>query len=180
MKTPLESVCSKKYRATKTSGTRNISDVRWIVVHAEQASTAESSARYFSLPTAEGSAHLCVDDDICYRTLENNDVPWAAPGANTRGFHIEQAAFSKWDATAWLRHRDTLKRAAYKAALHCRVFGLPVVWVNAAGLRAGRNGITTHAECTKAFGGDHTDPGIFWPRRYFMSLARNYYDELGV
>ncbi len=174
----IEAVCSRKYRAVRTSGTRNISDVKLIVLHDEEASTAESAARFFTLPTAQGSAHLCVDDTICYRTLNNTDIPWAAPGANANGFHIEQAGFAKWSAVIWKSHRLTLQRAAYKTALHCRLFGIPTVFLFAPALKAGASGITTHAECTKAFGGDHTDPGPFWPRRYFMRLVLGYYAEL--
>ncbi len=178
MKTPVESVCDRSYTALKTSGTRPITDILWIVLHSEEAPTAESAARWFTNPKAQGSAHLCVDDNVCYRTLRNQDVPWAAPGANKQGFHIEQAGFAAWQNAGWMLHRDTLKRAAYKTALHCRLFGLPVTFVTAAGLKRNKPGVTTHAECTKAFGGDHTDPGIFWPRRYFMALVRGYWGDL--
>ncbi len=175
---PIESVCSRKYNAVRTSGTRKLSEVNLIVLHDEEADTAESAARFFTLPEAQGSAHLCVDDEICYRTLNNTDIPWAAPGANEQGFHIEQAGFAKWSAVIWTSHRNTLRRAAYKTALHCHLFGIPVQFVLAAGLKRGVPGITTHAECTKAFGGDHTDPGPFWPRRLFMRYVRSYYTEI--
>ncbi len=174
----IESFCSTKYKASKTSGTRKLSDIRLIVLHDEEASSAESAARFFTLPEAQGSAHLCVDDAICYRTLRNIDVPWAAPGANKQGFHIEQAGFARWSAVVWKSHRRTLQRAAYKTAYHCRLFGIPTVFLLAPALRTGASGITTHAECTKAFGGDHTDPGPFWPRRYFMRLVLEYWSEL--
>ncbi len=178
----VKSICSKKYRATKTSGTRRPSDVRIIVLHDEEASTAESAARFFTTPQAQGSAHLCVDDTICYRTLDNTDIPWAAPGANEQGFHIEQAGFAKWSAVIWTSHRLTLQRAAYKTAVHCKLFDIPPVFVFAAGLEKGQPGITTHAECTKAFGpqGGHTDPGPFWPRKTFMRYVRGYYAELST
>ncbi len=176
----VKAICSKKYRAKKTSGTRKLSQVNLIVLHDEEASTAESAAIFFTTPLAQGSAHLCVDDTICFRTLDNVDIPWAAPGANTQGFHIEQAGFAKWSAVIWKNHRLTLQRAAYKTALHCHLFGIPVQFVFADGLKKGVPGITTHAECTKAFGGTHTDPGPMWPRRFFMRLVRGYYAELSV
>lgn len=177
---PIKSICSRQYHAVRSSGTRDVSDIKLIVLHDEEASTARSAAAWFENPESTGSAHLCVDDTACYRTLNNDQVPWAAPGANQQGFHIEQAGFARWSAVVWLSHRRTLRRAAYKTALHCVAFGIPPVFVFAAGLKHGDAGVTTHAECTKAFGpvGGHTDPGLFWPRRTFMRYVREYYGGL--
>ncbi len=173
--TPPETRCSRKYHAVRSSGQRDVDTVIWIVLHDEEAPTAESAAQWFENPKAQGSAHLCVDDNECFRTLDNDEIPWGAPGANEQGFHIEQAGFAKWSSVVWLSHYRTLQRAAYKTALHCYVFGIPTTFIGAAGLRAGRKGITTHAEVSKAFGGTHTDPGPFWPRRLFMRFVRSYY-----
>lgn len=151
--------------------------MRWIVLHSTEGGTAESVARYFATRKARGSAHLVVDDNACYRCLPNDVIPWAAPGANTAGFHIEQCGFAKWSAVVWRSHLRTLNRAAYKTAHHCVLFGIPPYWQDAAGLRAGRFGVTSHAECTKAFGGDHTDPGRLWPRSFFMARVRAYYGD---
>ncbi len=178
--TPIKAPCDPRFRAKRDSGKRpHGTGVKWIVLHDEEASTAESAARFFTTPLAQGSAHLCVDDHECFRCLPNDVVPWAAPGANENGFHIEQAGFAKWSSTAWLLHRDTLRRAAYKAAYHAvLVFDVPIRFCFASDLKLGRPGITTHRECSKAFGGDHTDPGPFWPRRTFMRYVREYYAEL--
>jgi N-acetylmuramoyl-L-alanine amidase CwlA len=185
----IQAVCSRKYRAVHTSGTRDTTEIKWIVLHSEEAVTAESAATWFANPKSGGSAHLCVDDTICYRTLNNEDIPWgsaSAFNANSDGFHIEQAGFARWSSIAWMLHRKTIQRAAYKTALHCRAFDVPVQFVTADGLPA-KAGITTHAEITKASkrlnpGGsyDHTDPGVFWPRRYFMRQVRRYYEEANV
>jgi hypothetical protein len=181
---PIAAPCSREFRARYTSGKREPGNVLWIVLHDEEASSAESAARFFTLvqpdPRRRGSAHLCVDDDACYRTLENDDVPLGAPGANHAGFHIEQAGFAKWSTTTWLLHRRTLRRAAYKAALHCVIFNVPPVFRFAADLRRNLPGVTTHRECSKAFGGNHTDPGPFWPRRTFMRYVREYHAERSV
>jgi hypothetical protein len=177
---PITALCRRTYTAAHNSGTRDVKSVRWIVMHSTEGATAESAASWFTNPKSQGSAHLCVDDTVCFRTATNETVVWGAPGANEHGFHIEQAGFARWSAVIWRSHRRTLQRAAYKAALHCRYFGIEPVFVTAPGLNVGRKGITTHAECTKAFGGDHTDPGPLWPRRYFMRLVRGYYAELGL
>lgn len=179
MADPINADCHKTYRAVHTSGTRPLSEIKWIVMHDEEADTAQSAASWFANPKSGGSAHIAVDDGICYRTLDDADVAWGAPGANVNGFHIEQAGYARWSLVLWQSHRRTLQRAAYKAAFHCHKFGIPPVFVKAAGLKAGAKGITTHAEVTKAFGGDHTDPGPLWPRYLFMGLVRTYYKQLG-
>jgi hypothetical protein len=179
--------CDRSYRAIRSDGPRV--QVKWIVLHDEEAPTALSAARYFTNPHAAGSAHLCVDDDYCFRCLNNTDVPWAAAssfGANTYGFHIEQAGYASWASALWLRHRETLHRAAYKTALHCRAFDVPPVWVPASQLPA-KFGVTTHREVSAASRRldprnaarySHSDPGLLWPRRLFMRYVRDEYDAL--
>jgi hypothetical protein len=174
--TPITAPCDRTFRAVKTQGKREPGNVLWIVLHDEEASTAESAARFFTTPQAGGSAHLCVDDSICYRTLD--DIAEGAPGANSHGFHIEQAGFAAWSLVMWTRHLRTLERAAFKTALHCVVFNVPPVFVFAAQLEKITPGVTTHREVTKAFGGTHSDPGRFWPRRRFMRLVREFHAEL--
>jgi N-acetylmuramoyl-L-alanine amidase len=176
---PIKSPCSREfYKAARHSGTRRLSEIELIVLHTEEAPTARAAARYFKSPDAAGSAHLCVDDKICYRCLANEDVPWAAPGANTNGFHIEQAGYARWSTVVWKKHVMTLQRAAYKTAFHCRLFGIPVRFVDWRKLRAGASGITTHRQVSRAFGGSHQDPGPFWPRALFMWHCRRYYKQL--
>ena len=180
MSDPTKADCHTTYTAVHHSGLRPLTDIWWIVMHDTEGGTAESVARYFTEPAAGGSTQLVVDDDHCYRTLANNMVPWGAPGANQNGFHIEQCGYASWTSAEWRTHQRMLERGAFKAAYHCHLFKLPVVFVNAAGLLAHKKGITTHAECTKAFGpaGGHTDPGPGWPRLVFMGLVKTYYDDL--
>ena len=182
----LASPCSLTYfPAYHTSGTRPLDLVRWIVMHDEEAPTARSAAEYFKSPDSGGSAHLCVDDQKCFRCLANDVIPWGARScilANERGFHIEQAGYAAWSAVLWQKHWRTLNRAAYKTAVHCKVFGLPVQFVTAAELP-----VTTHAEITKAskrldpahaWRYTHTDPGPLWPRRLFMRQVAKYHASL--
>lgn len=173
------------YPAAHTSGIRTLSDIRWIVLHDEEAPTAHSAAEWFRDPRSGGSAHLCVDDELCFRCLANDAIPWGARScfdANLHGFHIEQAGYARWSAVVWRSHYRTLQRAAYKTAVHCKLFGVPVQFVAARGL-PGTPGITTHAEITKAskrldpahaWRYTHLDPGPFWPRPVFMQLVRKY------
>ena len=189
--TPITAVCDRTYYpAYRHSGRRDLSEIKWIVLHDEEAPTAESAARYFKTSHAGGSAQLCVDNDKCFRCLPDDAIPWGAAsafGANTHGFHIEQAGYAKWTGGVWTKkHMRTLNRAAYKTALHCHKFGLPVAFVPAAQLPR-KWGITTHAEVSKASKRvdpahawlyTHTDPGFGWPRRLFMLRVNAYYAEL--
>ena len=169
--------CSRRYTAAHHSGKRS-KPVLWIVLHDTEGATAASAARWFANRRSSGSAHLVVDDNECYRCLPNDIVPWAAPGANEQGFHIEQAGFARWSKAEWLRHSRMLERAAWKTAYHCHVFGVLPVFARASDLRQHRPGVTTHAECTAAFGGDHSDPGGGWPRAEFMRLVTNLYADM--
>lgn len=176
---PVKADCHTDYKATRHSGTRPLSAVKWVVMHDTEGGTAKSIAQYFASPSPGGSAHLIVDDSSCYRCLLNIQVPWGAPGANTNGFHIEQCGYASWEAREWLTHQRMLERGAYKAAYHCHLFGIPPVFLTASGLTAGKKGITTHMECSKAFGGDHHDPGDGWPRVAFIKAVKKAYAELG-
>lgn len=194
---PITAVCDRTFHASRSSGARDPKDVRWIVWHDEEAPTAASAAKWFADPRPPdeggpaGSAHLCVDDEVCYRTLPNDVVPWAASscfGVNHHGFHIETAGFARWPKPTWLTHRDALRRLAYKTALHCVEFNIAPVFVFA-GQLPNVDGITTHAEVTKAskrldpqhaWKYTHSDPGLFFPRRWVMARVREYIAHLGV
>lgn len=178
--TPVSANCDTRYRADKDSGKRDIDVIKWIVMHDAEALDAEGVAKYFASENSKGSAHLVIDGDSCFRCLPNEYIPWAAPGANTKGFHIEMCGYARWDSDTWKDHNMTLERAAYKTAFHCKLFGIPPYFRWADQLSDGVPGVTTHAECTKAFGGNHTDPGDGWPRYYFMKLVREYYNALEV
>lgn len=173
-------VCKRLYDAYHNSGYRTVDQIKWIVLHSTEGGTAASIARYFSEPGSGGSAHLVVDDKECYRLGPNTMIMWGAPGANEQGFHIEQCGYAAWDTAEWFAHRNTLDRAAYKAAYHAKMFNIPLKFRTAWWLRLGFKGITTHAEVTKAFRtpGGHTDPGAGWPREYFMNKVKEFYAEL--
>jgi N-acetyl-anhydromuramyl-L-alanine amidase AmpD len=155
----ISATCSRKYTAVHNSGTRNVSTIRWVVIHDTEGDTAAGAAVWFTNPASGGSTHLVVDDDMCFRTLSNEDIPWGAEGANAKGFHIEIAGYAKWTRAQ---------------------FGIPARWVGPYWLRLGRKGVTTHADCAKAFGGNHTDPGAGFPKDKFMEWTRQYVRELSV
>lgn len=187
---PISAPCDLRYGAYRSSGHRDPADIRWLVLHstevkqrsdrpitARNVASAETIARSFTRPTAHGSAHLVIDDTSCFRCLRNTQIPWAAPSANTKGFHIEQCAFAAWTHDEWMAHEDMLDRVAYKLAYHAWLFKIPLVFLTAQGLRANRRGVTTHAEVSKAFPnsqGNHTDPGSNYPMKYVLALAKRH------
>ena len=176
--------CSTAYRAAHNSGKRPLTAIKWIVLHSTEGATAEGAASWFANPSSEGSAHLVVDENDCFRCLDNDEVPWAAPGANYNGFHIEQAGFASWTRTEWLVHDKELRRAAFKAAVHAKAFGIPLRWVGPIGLRLGRKGLTTHRDVSYAWpilarkAGFHTDPGVNYPKDRLLAYAQSYLSSL--
>ena len=178
--TPIAANCDRTYRAVHSSGKRPLDVITLMVLHDEESSTALSAAVWFTNPASGGSATLCLDDLRCYRTLGDDDIPWGAPGANYRGLHFEQAGYAAWTRNTWLtQHHATIDRCAFKVAFHVKRYrgnGCQVKFLDHAALASGNlKGITTHAECTKAFGGTHTDPGADYPIDVFMARCEAFY-----
>lgn len=184
---PLKASCLRDFRAVRTSGTRQLTVIRWIVLHSTEGETARGSASWHANPNAKGSAHLHVDDRECYRTLTDDVIPWGAPGANTMGWHIEHAGRAangpggippRWTREKWLSHKETLRRGAFKSARHAVKFGIPIKLLTTDELRAGKKGFITHAMCSKVFGGDHSDPGSNFPLDVYMEFAKQFAAEV--
>jgi hypothetical protein len=179
MATPIKKPCDTSYRAVRTSGVRDPKSIKWVVVHDTEGGSAKSVALMFSRDDAQASTHLVVDELECYRMLDNKDIPWGATGANTKGFHIEHVGFARWTRGMWLDHDVTLRRGAYKAALHMVAWDIPARWVGFIGLRLGRKGLTTHADVSKAWpGSGHTDPGPEFPKDVYLQYVKEYIAEI--
>lgn len=179
---PYSANCITTYKARKNSGRRPLDQIFLHVLHCTQSSgRALGTARYFTSPAAGGSTQYVNDDNECYRCLRDDQIPQGAPGANYHGLHYEQVGYVSWGKYIWSRkHRRTINRTAWKVARDCKRYGNPPRWCNEVALRAGKHGITDHATCTKAFGGDHTDPGPNYPRALFLSLVKTFYVAIKV
>ena len=176
---PIESNCGTQFHARRNSGKRPLNQIWWVVQHSTEGPTARGAASWFSNPASQGSAHRCMDNNECYRTLGDDEIAWGAPGANYHGLHNEQAGYAKWTTLIWSKqHRLLLERDAYKTAIDCRKYKIPPYFRVAVKLKQGIKGVTTHWECTQAFGGSHYDPGKGWPRYYFMLRVRYHYKRL--
>ena len=173
--------CKKTYSARHFSGERSLNDIRWIILHSTEGTTARGAAAWFANEASQGSAHLCVDEVECYRTLTDNKIPWAAPGANTQGLHLEIAGFAAWSRTAWLtpKNRKKLKRAAFKTAQWCVDHNIPIEFRDANDLKKNLRGITTHYQVSQAFRlSHHWDPGPHFPLRWFLKKVKRYRQEI--
>lgn len=177
---PVRRECSPRYYARRTSGRRRLSEIRYLVVHCTQSSSAVAAARWFADDRSRGSAHVVVDDFECYRTLQPSMIPWGAPGVNRSGWHLELAGYAQWTGKEWMRRRSTLERGAFKLALHARAFGIPLQRLTNRELAAGRKrGVIDHRQASRVFGGSHWDVGDGFPWTFFLARARLYRRELG-
>ena len=150
-----------------------------IVIHTmemdEKGETAENCAQWFRNPGAQVSAHYCVDSNSIVQCVKDENVAWAAPGANSDGLHIEHAGRAKQTGREWNDpfSNAMLERSAQLAAELCIKHKIPVTWLYAADLRAGKRGITTHDAVSKAFKrGSHWDPGTGFPVERYLALIR--------
>ena len=84
---PISAPCSREfYPAAHSSGKRTLSKIKWIVLarHRSRARPARRR-RYFKSKGSGGSAHLCVDDNECYRCLANEDDLLGSSGSQRAG-----------------------------------------------------------------------------------------------
>lgn len=158
------------------------SPIDLIVIHTmespEKPDTAESIARWFAGPTApQASAHYCIDEDSIVQCVHDYDVAWHAPGANHNGLGFEHAGRAAQGAREWADAYSTklLELSAELAAKKCEEHDVPVTWLRAADLLAGRRGITGHADVSRAFKrSDHHDPGSHFPVEAYLTLVRGH------
>ena len=150
-----------------------------LVLHTAETSerdgAADAVARWFADERSQVSAHYCVDARSVVQCVRERDIAWHARGANDRSIGIELAGFARQSAEEWndSYSRAVLARAARLAAVICARHRLPVVWLRAPELQAGRRGVTGHADVGRAFRRtDHWDPGPGFPVVRFLALVR--------
>lgn len=161
---------------TRTDGRQ----IDLIVIHTmetdEKGDTAESCAQWFRDARAKASAHYCVDADSIVQCVRERDVGWHAPGANHDGIGIEHAGRAKQTGREWGDAYSVamLERSANLVAELCRRYRIPVTWLYAADLKAGKRGITSHKAVSDAFGrSSHWDPGNGFPVEWYLARVRS-------
>lgn len=167
---------------------RDVTDrrrVRVIVVHSmeapEKGSTAENVARYFQNAPVQASAHLCIDSDSIVQCVLDNDVAFAAPGANHDGIQLELAGYASQNRGQWLDPYGILllNNAAAAAAQYCLKYDVPVRRLTNAQLGDGvSKGIVSHSQVSDVFRkSDHRDPGEGFPWDHFLERVEFHRGE---
>lgn len=160
--------------------------VRVVVIHSmeapEKGDTAEKVAQYFKNTVKQVSAHICVDNNSIVQCVLDNNVAWAAPGANHDGIHIEMAGYASQSHGEWMDNYSLLviENAANAAAQYCAKYDIPVKHLSDEELGDKvSKGIVSHAQVTSVFKkGSHTDPGANFPWDFFMSRVKHHFENI--
>lgn len=165
---------SKQYSPCDCGGDRQ-DRIDNIVIHSTEGGTAQGAAAYLQ-HRPDGSAHVVVDDKDTYELQVPGRVTCGCAGFNTHVYHIEQAGFAAFSRGQWMNHIGTIRRCAYETARIAVRYNVPLRWLSPADLKAGKEGIATHATVTLSGVGTttHTDPGKHYPRHVYMALVKRY------
>lgn len=159
-----------------------VAPISLLVIHDMEAprtpKTALNVGTWFAGPSApQASAHYGIDPAEIVQYVKDSDTAWAAPGANDQGLHFELAGYATDSADTWKADSE-LALAAGLVAEKAIQYGIPIQFVDAAGLLNGQSGITTHAEITKAWHKTtHTDPGVNFPIEDFIAMVQSAADS---
>ncbi|HYW14436.1 MAG TPA: N-acetylmuramoyl-L-alanine amidase [Longimicrobium sp.] len=156
--------------------------VRVIVIHdmefPETKDAAEVIARDFANTSTIKSAHICVDSNSIVQCVLDNDVAFAAPGANSDGIQIELTGFAKQTRAQWLDPYGVLlmDRGADAAAQYCLKYDIPVRQLTNGQLGDKQSkGLVGHAQVSAVFKkSDHTDPGKNFPWDFFLERVKHH------
>jgi N-acetyl-anhydromuramyl-L-alanine amidase AmpD len=176
---PLADLFLEAKNFTKTDRS---AEVKQIVLHTaeivEKPTSAEALAKWAAGPQApRASWHFAVDNDTVAQSVLEKYIAWHAPGANQTGIVIELCGYARQTPAEWedAFSAAVLERAAKLVAHLAAKWHIPVKFLDAAALRRGERGITTHAEVTKAFKqSTHTDPGAHFPMDRFLELVKSH------
>lgn len=109
------------------------------------------------------------------RLVADSRQAWAAMSSGNRiGLHISIEGYAKWTNAEWLaKGRDGLEGVANDIAAWSKAYDIPLVKLTPAEVKAGKKGVCTHADISKAFGeSNHTDPGSGFPLELVLSRAK--------
>jgi N-acetyl-anhydromuramyl-L-alanine amidase AmpD len=161
--------------------------VRLIVIHTMEVPERDGIAKdiandFANRPeTNQASAHLCIDNKEIFQSVKDNDIAFAAPGANQDGIHLELAARAAQTAEDWQDAYSTavLENAANVAAQYCLKYEIPVQHLTNAELADLKTkGFVGHVQVTDVFKkSDHKDPGAAFPWDSFLERVEFFRTE---
>ncbi len=148
--------------------------IQQIIIHTSEAPKVPGSARAIAEYFHDGSegrsasAHYCVDAQQIYHCVQNQDIAFGAPGANTNGLHVEHAGFAAQSAAEWADAYNTqmLDLSGLLVATLCRQFDIPARWLSPEEVAVHEQGLSSHLNVTLGYPrqhGTHTDPGVNFP-----------------
>ncbi len=144
----------------------------------------------------ESSSHYVCGPEQVFACVDEDDTAWHAAPVNPRSIGIEHTGYARYTAADWKgdAQQKMLARSAGLVADICKRRGIPVAFVDGAGLLRGDSGITTHAAvsaaCRMALAqkldslfaenpkhpgtprSDHTDPGPGWPMDAYLEMVQ--------
>jgi hypothetical protein len=136
--------------------------VRLLVVHTTEndadVTSAADIAAYFSRSASQVSAHVVIDDDTVIQCVDYGNACWAVAGYNNVSESAEMVGRAAYGTFDWQRHAGTIARAVQWLRDRSAARGIPLVYLSAADVAAGRSGWTSHLNLGQ-LGGGHHDPG---------------------
>lgn len=164
--------------------------IDWIVWHVAEVTESAQSAEWLMdyctkiEPTRKASWHYAIDNDSYTQSVLEKDIAYhCGHTGNQRSLGFEMSGFSNQSAAQWADPYSlaVLDNCTKLTASRCARYNIPIVFLKAADIVAGKRGITTHAEMSLAFKEtQHTDPGPNFPIELAMSSVWKWADPLHV
>ena len=160
------------------SGPRDPAQCQAIVYHANQGPERGSleGLLAFCQNKANGASYNRIVDARGRIGLSNDDnyIPWAAGTTGNRiGLHVCALGYAEQSRAEWLDPEALLDGLALQTAAWSQQYGIPLVKISGADLRARKRGVCGHADISDAWHEvDHTDPGPNFPYDVVLAKAR--------
>ncbi|WP_210023660.1 peptidoglycan DD-metalloendopeptidase family protein [Rhodococcus opacus] len=159
------------------SGPRNPNNCGLAIVHTDEGDPngrIEDLLGWLAQERAQASYTLVVGrDGRIGRSNDDNYVPWAAGSpANERGLHLCFKGRASQSRSEWLAQGRQLDAGARVLRDWRDRYGIPLVKLTGAQMRAGQEGVGGHADTVDAWHStDHTDPGPGFPWDVLLAKA---------
>jgi hypothetical protein len=136
--------------------------VRLLVVHTTENNAditpAVNVANYFAQSSSQVSAHVVIDDSNTIQCVDYSQAAWTVADYNNVSESAEMVGYAAYGPADWSRHAGTIERCAQWLRERASARGIPLTFLSAADVAAGRSGWTSHLNLGAA-GGGHHDPG---------------------
>lgn len=159
------------------SGPRDPTRCALIIAHTNEGpatGSVEGLLNYLARPETQASYTIVVGGDGRIGRSNSDDyVPWAAGSpANERGLHICFLGYSRQTREEWLSRPAQLAAGARVIRDWHDRYGIPLVKLNGAQMRAGQRGVGGHVDTVDAWHStDHSDPGPHFPWDVLLAKA---------